>query len=99
MSRVLEDEMSVNDVDEKEWEEMTDEDREKVAEKEQKEQKLQSMFTKGTIIVALMFLFITFYVIINSSLKEKLIPPSSKPIDFTCNPGEGINVVNLIRVE
>ena len=29
MSRVLKDEMSINDVDEKEWEEMTDEEREK----------------------------------------------------------------------
>ena len=97
MSRVLKDEMSINDVDEKEWEEMTDEEREKVAEKEEKEQKLQSMITKGTKIVAPIFLFIALYVIVNSNFEEKLIPPSSKPIDFTCNPGEGINVVNLIR--
>ena len=58
MSRVLKDVMSINDVDEKEWEEMTDEEREKVAEKEEKEQKLQSMITKGTKIVAPIFLFI-----------------------------------------
>ena len=61
MSRVLKDEMSINDVNEKEWEEMTDEEREKVAEKEEKEQKLQSMITKGTKIVAPIFLFIALY--------------------------------------